>query len=173
MFKAFLYFELLLFLLAGATSCTTSKKKKPNTKTPPKFAVINEPIFSNDGNLWFTDINNDTIARIEIEIADNEAKRETGLMHRKLMKNSRGMLFIFPDEKRRLFWMKETHIPLDIIFVNAERNIIHIAENTQPYSLKQIPSFEYAQYVVEVNAGYCKKKSINTDCKIDFKINFN
>lgn len=150
-------------------SCTSTKKRKPNTNLPPKYAVTAEPEFKHQGNLWFIDNSNDTIMNIEIEIADTDSKRETGMMHRKFMKSNRGMLFIFPDEARRSFWMKETHIPLDIIFVNANKKIIHIADNCQPYSLKSIPSFEYAQYVVEVNAGFCKEFFIGTGDFIFFE----
>jgi uncharacterized membrane protein (UPF0127 family) len=90
-------------------------------------------------------------------------------MYRKEMAQNRGMLFIFPDEQRRSFWMKNTEIPLDIIFVNADSMIIHVSKNNRPYSLKSIPSFEYAQYVVEVNAGFCKKYSIKTGGYIKIK----
>ena len=158
---------ILVFLLVAALSCTHTKKKRPNTSLPPKYAITAEPEFKHQGNLQFIN-NNNTIVEIEVEIADTDAKREKGLMYRKAMKKNRGMLFIFPDESRRSFWMKETHIPLDIIFVNANKEIIHIAENCKPYSLKSIPSFEYAQYVIEVNAGFCKKYSINTMHKISF-----
>ena len=165
-----LHYILALYLLVGVTSCTQTKKPKPNPNLPPKYAVSHEPVFKYQGNLWFLNAKSDTVNRIKIEIANTGAKREKGLMHRKSMKNNHGMLFIFPDERRQSFWMKDTHIPLDIIFVNNENEIVHIAENTKPYSLKSIPSFEYAIYVVEVNAGYCKKHGIKVSNYITFEI---
>ncbi len=163
-----LRYFLVLCILIGLASCTQTKKPKPNPNLPPKYAVKAEPEFKHQGNLWFIKEKSDTVSQIQIEIANTGAKREKGLMHRKSMENDHGMLFIFPNERRQSFWMKETHIPLDIIFVNSEYEIVHIAENTQPYSLKSIPSFEYAQYVVEVNAGYCKKLGVQVGNSITF-----
>lgn len=156
-------------VVIGITSCDNSTKRKPNKNLPPKYAVKTEPKFNHQSDLWFINAVNDTIMQIEIEIADTDRKRETGMMHRKSMRYDRGMLFVFPDESRRSFWMKETHVSLDIIFVNANKEIIHIAENCQPYSLKSIPSFEYAQYVVEVNAGFCQEYSVKTGNLISFR----
>jgi uncharacterized membrane protein (UPF0127 family) len=86
------------------------------------------------------------------------------------MNEDEGMLFIFDAEERQSFWMKNTHIPLDIIFVNNEKTIVHIAENCEPYSLKPIPSFEYAKYVVEVNGGYARKHGIKVGSEIVFTL---
>lgn len=144
-------------------------KKKPNSNIPPKYVVSQEPKFNYQGSLSFVAGKRDTINTIDIEIADTDITRELGLMHRKSMKIDRGMLFVFSDEARRSFWMKDTHIPLDIIFVNTNLTIIHIAYNCQPYSLKGIPSFEYAKYVVEVNAGFCREYSVSVGDEILYK----
>lgn len=170
MSKSVFYNLTIVFLLIVTTSCTNTKKKIPNKNLPPKYAFTSEPEFKHQGNLQFININ-DTVCEIKIEVADTYAKREKGLMYRKTMKENRGMLFIFPDESRRSFWMKETHIPLDIIFVNSNKEINHIVKNCKPYSLKGIQSFEYAQYVVEVNAGYCNKHSVKIGYKINFLLN--
>ena len=111
-----------------------------------------------------------SISEIEIELADTPQKREMGLMYRTSMKENQGMLFIFDTEERQSFWMKNTEIPLDIIFVNEEKTVVHIAENCEPYSLKQIPSFEYAMYVVEVNAGYMRKNNVQVGSTIKYSI---
>jgi uncharacterized membrane protein (UPF0127 family) len=158
-----------ILILVTLQACNNSKKAKPNPNKPPKYALSAEPEFLHQGNLWFLNEKADTLQTLNIEIADTDAKREKGLMYRKSMAKGNGMLFIFEKEERQSFWMKETHIPLDIIFVNAEKQIVHITENTQPYSLKSIPSFEYAQYVVEVNAGYCKQNEIIMGNKITYK----
>jgi uncharacterized protein len=162
---------LTIILFTTLLSCNSSKKTKPDPNLPPKYAVTSEPKFQHQGNLWFLNEKGDTLQAIKIEIADTEAKLEKGLMYRKSMKMDQGMLFIFDEERRLSFWMKNTHIPLDIIFINANKQIVHFAENTEPYSLRSIPSFEYAQYVVEVNAGYCKEYKIQTGNYISFGIN--
>lgn len=158
---------ILLIIPILINSCNEPSRPKANPNIPPKF-VETPPTFAKHGELNFINNKSDTISTIEIEIAETPNNIEKGLMYRKSMEYNRGMLFIFEDETRRSFWMKNTHIPLDIIFINAEKEIVHIAENTIPYSLRSVPSYEYAMFVVEVNAGYCKNKGILTGHKIDF-----
>ena len=74
-------------------------------------------------------------------------------MFRTELDNEVGMLFIFPDEEMRSFWMKNTLLPLDIVFLNSDFSIVNIARGTQPYSLASIPSLFPAQYALEINAG--------------------
>jgi len=158
---------LLAFILVLFASCSNNDKPKANPNIPPKF-IEREPLFKKHGQLTFMN-GIDTLATINIEIADTPEKTTKGLMYRKHMEDNNGMLFIFESGRRQTFWMRNTPISLDIIFINAEKEIVHIAPNTIPYSTKNIPSFEYAQYVVEVNAGYCQKHAITTGNKIDYK----
>lgn len=158
-----------LLCLVVVVSCQSNKKPKPNPNLPPKYAVTVEPKFQHQGNLQFLSRKGNELSTIKIEIADTPAKREQGMMHRTKMNADEGMLFIFPDEKRRSFWMKNTHLALDIIFANAEKEIVFIAPNCQPYSTESIPSYEYAQFVVEVEAGYCQLNGI----KVGNTINYN
>jgi len=163
------YLGFLVVVLSTFIGCDNETKPKPNPNLPPKYALTVEPKFQYQGNLQFLSRKGNEIAAIKIEIADNNAKRVKGMMDRKSMEIDEGMFFIFPDERRQSFWMKNTHIALDLVFVNANKEIVHIAENCQPYSLKSIPSFEYAKYVVEVNAGYCKEFGVHVGNSIDFK----
>ena len=64
--------------------------------------------------------------------------------------------------------MSNTHIALDLVFVNEAKRIVHIAHDCAPYSTKAIPSYEYAKYAVEVNGGYCKTKGIKIGQYIDY-----
>jgi len=79
-----------------------------------------------------------------------------------------GMLFIFPQESPLSFWMKNTSLPLDIIYINADFTIVHIAENTTPYSTAQIPSKQPAKYVLEVNGGFCQHHGIVAEDRVEF-----
>ncbi len=74
-------------------------------------------------------------------------------MYRNSMEQDQGMLFIFEKEEPRGFYMKNTNIPLDLIFLDSENKIVSISKNAKPKSLETIPSEEPAQYVLEVNAG--------------------
>jgi uncharacterized membrane protein (UPF0127 family) len=164
------YYIAFTLIIVITISCTESKKPKPNPNLPPKYAIKAEPKFHHQGNLHFLSRKGSEVASIKIEVADDNAKREQGMMYRKSMAANEGMLFIFPDERRRSFWMKNCHVSLDIIFVNSNKEIVHIAENCEPYSLKSIPSFEYAQYVVEVKAGYCHEFGLHVGNAIDYKL---
>jgi uncharacterized membrane protein (UPF0127 family) len=87
------------------------------------------------------------------------------------MKDDQGMLFIFPYETEQSFWMKNTVLSLDIIFVNANFEIVKIHHNTTPFSEQSYSSEKPAQYVVEVNAGYSNKLGLTEGDKIFFRRN--
>lgn len=126
---------------------------KVNPVENRQVETVQEPVFRNDGQLKFWSGNKD-LKTITIEIARTEASRTQGLMFRKAMPDSCGMLFVFEQVQPLSFWMKNTHIPLDIIFVDDHYKIITIAKNTEPFSEKSIPAAREGLYVVEVNAGF-------------------
>jgi len=122
--------------------------------------------FQKQGELIFNDTKNKMISKIDIEIADNEDKRMTGLMFRDRMEENQGMMFLFQVEEQQAFWMKNTILPLDIIYINSQAEVVSIQKNAVPYSEKSLPSFKPAQYVVEVNAGYTDKYGIKEGTSI-------
>ena len=131
-----------------------------------------EPSFVKQGELKFIKKGSNNISKeIDIEIADNDEKRTQGLMWRRTMEDNKGMLFIFDDETLLSFWMKNTYMSLDILFVNKSREIVTIWNNTNPLSNKDLSSDRPAQFVVEVNAGFCYTYKIETGDKIEFEIN--
>lgn len=91
--------------------------------------------------------------RFMVEIADTDEERARGLMFRESMAADRGMLFKFPDERERSFWMRNTYISLDIVYIDANGRVVSIARNTVPFSEASIPSYGPARAVLEVNAG--------------------
>jgi len=95
-----------------------------------------------------------------IEMATTEQEKETGLMYRKELADGKGMLFDFSPEQQISMWMKNTYIPLDMIFIRADGRILRIAENTEPLSTKIISSGGLAKGVLEVIAGTAKKYGI-------------
>jgi uncharacterized membrane protein (UPF0127 family) len=164
------YLIVIVFIFSIFTGCEQKTKRKPNPMIPPKYVVTHAPVFTKQGSLSFINSEGKALATIDIELADTFQKREKGLMDRTSMKEDEGMLFIFDAEERQSFWMKNTHITLDIIFVNNDMTVVHIAENCEPYSLKPIPSFEYARYVVEVIGGYTRKHQIKVGSEINFTL---
>ena len=95
-----------------------------------------------------------------VEIAKTDEERATGLMYRKELPEGRGMLFDFSPEQQVSMWMKNTFIPLDMIFVRSDGRILRIAENTEPQSEKIIPSGGLAKGVLEVAGGTARKYGI-------------
>jgi uncharacterized membrane protein (UPF0127 family) len=91
-----------------------------------------------------------------------------GLMDRFSLPDQAGMLFIFDNDEPRSFWMKNTYISLDIIFINSNKEIVSIQKYTQPRTTSSIPSDKPAMYVLEVNAGYCDKFDIKPGDKVEF-----
>ncbi len=99
-------------------------------------------------------ITSDTGAHdFNVEIADDDRERARGLMFRRSMPNDQGMLFDFLDEERVSFWMRNTYIPLDMLFIKADGTIDSIAERTTPLSENSIPSKGPVRYVLEINGG--------------------
>src|SRR5689334_20340808 len=95
-----------------------------------------------------------------VEIADNEAEREKGLMYRKELPEGRGMLFDFHRDQEVSFWMQNTYISLDMIFIRGDGQILRIAENTEPLSTRLIPSGGPVRAVLEVIGGTARKLGI-------------
>jgi len=95
-----------------------------------------------------------------VEIADTDAERAKGLMYRKELPEGRGMLFDFHHEQDVSFWMQNTYIPLDMIFIRADGRILRIAENTEPVSTRVIPSGGPVRAVLEVIGGTTRKLGI-------------
>lgn len=109
-----------------------------------------------------------------IEIVSSQEKLSNGLMFRESLDENSGMLFIFPEENSHNFWMKNTLIPLDIIWINTDKEIIFIQHNAQP-CLKEpceiFTSDEKALYVLEINSGISEKIGLEVGEKVDLKLN--
>ena len=106
--------------------------------------------------------------KVQVEVARRPAERNLGLMYRKSLGKNKGMLFIFDEEKKQTFVMKNTYIPLDMIFISRDMRIEGWVENAQPLS-QQHSIDKPSQYVLEVNAFVCKDQGIATGDEVRFK----
>ena len=104
-----------------------------------------------------------------VEVAKTIEERRTGLMYRKKLLNNEGMLFIFPREKIIQLWMKNTYIPLDVIFISENKVIVDIKKNMEKLSETIVKSKVRSRYALEFNAGLINK----LDIKIGDKVLFN
>ena len=156
-------------VLIGAATYLLSSNSGGETSIKHIPKEVAEPQFVKEGQLWFIKKETrDTLRQIDIEIADNAQDRAKGMMHRTNMPDNRGMLFIFSQEGEQSFWMKNTLISLDIMYVNKNKEIVTIYKHTQPYSENPIPSFKKAMYVVETIAGFCDKYNVEEGDFIEF-----
>lgn len=131
----------------------------------------NEPKWVKEGEVTFLSKDDHRqLAKIDVETAITPARRQQGLMYRTHMDEDNGMIFIFEREDMQAFWMKNTVIPLDIIFIDSKGVINTIHKNTTPYSEKSLPSKSRSQFVVEVNGGYCDKKGIKEGDLIEYRL---
>ncbi len=129
-----LAFSTLLFLIAIA-GCRT----KPQSAVSMKI-----------GNATF-----------QLEVADSESVRMTGLMNRQSMPQDRGMIFVFKDSIERNFWMKDTYIPLDIIFVSEDERVVSIRQMKPLDVTTQTKSVLPAKWAVELNLGEAAKSGVS------------
>lgn len=142
----------------------------PGAKGKPGFEKPLEPKFIKEGTLNILSASTQqSLKELDIEIADDEASIEVGMMYRQSMKDSQGMLFIFDKEAPRSFWMRNTYISLDLIFIDAAQKIVTIHRDAKPMSDVSMPSSRDAQYVLEVNGGFCAKYGVAEGDYIEFK----
>jgi uncharacterized membrane protein (UPF0127 family) len=161
---------LLGFVVVLTLTMANCQSKKTSTQTNNND-VTTDVHFKKEGELRFLDGKTDKlISKIDIEAALTPEEEQQGLMFRRSMADSLGMLFVFDLEEQQSFWMKNTYIPLDIIYVSAKKEIVSIAQNCKPLSEESIPSEGNAKFVVEVNGGYAAKLGLKKGDKIDYTL---
>lgn len=143
----------LLALMAGGTAGCKRNASESITREPIAFAAEGELRILRPGE-------ETALVDLEIEIADSSYEIQTGMMYRKEMDEREAMLFIFPEEAPRSFYMKNTLIALDILFMDKDLKIIRIHRNAVPLDETGIPSGGPAQYVLEVRAGMADRWGI-------------
>ena len=133
----------LIALIASVTACQAEPKVTITTKDGRNVSFV-------------------------VEVADTPSKREMGLQYRRDLAADRGMIFLFPAESQQSFWMKNTPLPLDMIFINRERKIVGIVEQTAPFSLDPRSVGAPSQYVLEINGGLAKRHAIKAGDAVRF-----
>ena len=162
---------IILLLLCGITYLALSFLPSKNTRTIHNIQYVVGKIHL---------LNNEDRQTLNVDIATTPAAHDQGLMHQKewgkveiipfiFDLELKGMLFIFDKEIVRNFWMKNTHLPLDIIFFDARGQLVHIARHATPFSQELIPSLLPAQYVLELPAGDAAARNLTGDSRLDLQ----
>jgi uncharacterized membrane protein (UPF0127 family) len=158
--KAFSQIALLLLLLpaAGAPACNRAGvgRGAGDGETAPKEPTVT--ILKDEG----------AGVRVKVELARTPEEKATGLMYRDKLEKGTGMLFLFEEESVQSFWMKNTLIPLDMIFIGSDLRIAGIVENAEPLTLTPRRVEEPSQYVLEVEGGFCSAFGIKPGMKVSF-----
>ncbi|WP_108802381.1 DUF192 domain-containing protein [Aquimarina sp. Aq107] len=143
-------------------------------KETDKKIVTEEIKFTKEGELSIYNLQDSIpsqIVSLDIEIADNDYERETGLMYRKTMEEKRGMLFIQEKFKLQSFYMKNTLIPLDIIYIDDQYKIVSFQKDAKPLDETSLPSGKPAKYILEINSGLSDQWNLKIGDSISFKRN--
>ena len=105
---------------------------------------------------------------VKVEIARNDPERQRGLMYREKLEPGRGMIFLFDHPEPLKFWMKNTYIPLDMIFIGADKHVVYVEENAEPLTLQSRGPSEDTQFVLEVPGGWSRAHGVERGVAVRF-----
>jgi hypothetical protein len=154
----------VLVVVAGIVLMVIPKRQEQSMSGSP-----GAPLFKNEGQVTITRRDGTVAVTIDVEIADTPERREIGLMGRPTMEERQGMLFVFPAEQPLAFWMKNTLLPLDMFFIDAQGEILTIHRHTVPYSEASYPSRGPGLLVLETIAGFADKYGIAEGDRLSWK----
>lgn len=155
---------LILLVITSILTLNSSCKENKEARVTPV-----EVSFTKEGELTIYKSKTDSIIKtLDIEIADTEFDRETGLMYRSSMKPTQAMLFVFPDESRRSFYMKNTQIGLDLLYIRADKTIESFQKYAKPMDESSLLSEGPAMYVLEINSGLADQWDLKVGDSISF-----
>jgi uncharacterized protein len=159
-----------MFLIAIVASCSSGTKHDEGATVPPPSQVHDSATASPTTKMPKVYLSTPKgEITVSVEVVSTPAKIERGLMFREHLPPDQGMLFVMKDERSWPFWMRNTLIPLDMIFIAKNMTIAGIVENAEPRTetLREVdaPSL----YVLEVNGGYCAVNKVTTGANVRFE----
>lgn len=158
-------FLALFFVSHGCNQASQTSGQPQAPRVPPKTEEVSprspqpEVSFETGG----------TPAKVTVEVVSTSALIQRGLMHRSHLPPDRGMLFVFGTEQVRTFWMKNTLIPLDMLFIREDMTVAGIVANAEPETLTQRTVGIPSRYVLEVNAGWAKEHNVTPGTTVRFE----
>jgi uncharacterized membrane protein (UPF0127 family) len=162
--------KFLLFLfIASVVACENGAEKSSDDGKSPSRQTY-EPKFKKEGELAFLTADKDSLDFVlDIEIAKTAEEQAYGMMYRKSIPEYTGMLFLRQKEERQSFWMRNTFVPLDLIYIRSDSSIVNIVADAVPLSDQSLPSDGPALYVLEVEGGFCAQHGITAGFFVRFK----
>jgi uncharacterized membrane protein (UPF0127 family) len=151
---------IILGLYSLLTSCKPDQEKEMRSR---------DWTFEPEATLHLINKNNDTIKSLQVELADTDYSIQLGMMYRDELTEDQGMLFVFKEATPRFFYMKNTDIPLDIIFVTTDKLVDSYSLNAQPKDETLLKSSGAAQYVLEVKSGMVEKWGLTEGTRLTWE----
>lgn len=157
---------------AATESATATTPNKSTTVTAPNGSVTAGQGFTSPAAATFV-VDGDRRATVTLEVADSHTERRRGLMHRRSLARDHGMVFVYEGAAARSFWMKNTHVPLDIVFLDARGRVLNVAHaapqpNASNSELRSYRSAGPAKYVVEVRRGFANRTEVGSGARVRF-----
>jgi len=146
------FLTLSVLIIALGVGCRGSDSDIPSTETP---VVVFRPTGRPE-------------VRVRVELARTSAEQARGLMFREQLEADAGMLFIYEAERNLVFWMKNTLIPLDMIFISREFRVVGVIENAEPQTETFRRIDRPSQFALEVNAGFAAENGITLGTEVEF-----
>lgn len=161
---------LLLICLALAPSCAAKEPVRKSPDLPTRELTVDDKDYviakmPRALILVPTSIGA-PVREVAVEVADNDIARQRGLMWREKLADSEGMIFVFDGESMQRFWMKNTLIPLDMVFIDSQMAIVGVVENAEPKSLASRGVDRPSKYVLELAGGYSKRYGLKVGSKV-------
>ena len=165
LFLGFFLIGFLFFFPAGH-----AEDKGSAVKIPPPLEHIPDPYEKKPQTLPTEQLSILSSSGLQhdfvVEVAKTREQKRVGMMHRKSVPQNTGMLFLFDNEKMRSFWMKDTHVSLDLLFIRGDGVIVHVHEKAEPFSLAPIPSERPAKAVLEVGGGEAARLGLSVGDRV-------
>ncbi len=143
---------IIAMLLATAAGCRAGGPDSGSGSEPRGMKIIDR-----DGVV---------LAEVQVEVVSTPDATARGLKYREEVPEGTGMFFVFPDQVVRSFWMQDTKVSLDILFIDKKGDIVGIRRKTEPFSEASISVGVPSKYVLEVPAGYCSKMGIHRGARV-------
>jgi uncharacterized membrane protein (UPF0127 family) len=158
---------LALCLLSLSLSCRTATTGEAQPDTSQEKTKVSNAPASVPARVVLSPPGEDPVS-VTVEVVQTDQDRQRGLMYRKHLAPDAGMLFIFEREEQHNFWMHNTLIPLDMLFIKADWTVLGIVENATPHtdSLRGVPGA--SQYVLEVNAGFSRRHGLQAGMSVRY-----
>ena len=155
-------FALLITVLLA---CSTNGKREDNAPMSPPNQPSDSPYVG--PKVHVSTAGGEVTVKVEV-VATNEKIRK-GLMYRKHLPTDAGMLFLMGQERDHEFWMRNTLIPLDMLFIDKDMTVVGIVENAEPLTETLRSVGKISSYVLEVNAGWSKEHHVSAGAKVRFE----